>query len=323
MLSPEELRRNKLASKPLKFSILVCGQSSSGKKTFINTLCNQTGVHINNGTVPGIPTTPQPSSTTFDLDIYDKDYMRLEQYTLDFCEPPAPPISLSISLTSGLGESVNNSNSIARITDFLDQQYSQVLQEEMKIRRNPRFQDPRVHAALYFINPTSHGLKPLDVELMKALSGRVNLVPVLGKADTMTKHETIVNKLKIMRDIKNNNIKVYDFANGENNSGGVEEQESNDNDDSSYLNDILPFTVIGSNATKVDLSGKTCHIRKYFWGEIDIEDPEICDFRRLKNILFGSHLEEFKDVTHDVLYERFRTEKLISQNSYNEVSEKL
>jgi cell division control protein 12 len=46
--------------------------------------------------------------------------------------------------------------------------------------------DLRVHACLYFIRPTGHGLKPLDVEIMKRLGTRVNLIPIVAKADTLT-----------------------------------------------------------------------------------------------------------------------------------------
>jgi cell division control protein 12 len=46
--------------------------------------------------------------------------------------------------------------------------------------------DLRVHACLYFIRPTGHGLKPLDIEIMKRLGTRVNLIPIVAKADTLT-----------------------------------------------------------------------------------------------------------------------------------------
>jgi septin 7 len=38
-----------------------------------------------------------------------------------------------------------------------------------------------VHACLYFIAPTGHGLKALDVEFMRRLCGKVNIVPVIGE----------------------------------------------------------------------------------------------------------------------------------------------
>ena len=47
--------------------------------------------------------------------------------------------------------------------------------------------DSRVHAALYFIPPTGHGLKPLDIACLQRIHNKVNVVPVIGKADTCTK----------------------------------------------------------------------------------------------------------------------------------------
>lgn len=49
--------------------------------------------------------------------------------------------------------------------------------------------DTRVHCCLYFIAPSGHGLKPLDVEFMQRLGDKVNIIPVIAKADTMTPEE--------------------------------------------------------------------------------------------------------------------------------------
>lgn len=39
---------------------------------------------------------------------------------------------------------------------YLERQYDDILAEESRIKRNPRFRDNRVHALLYFIPPTGH-----------------------------------------------------------------------------------------------------------------------------------------------------------------------
>ena len=39
---------------------------------------------------------------------------------------------------------------------YLERQYDDILAEESRIKRNPRFRDNRVHALLYFITPTGH-----------------------------------------------------------------------------------------------------------------------------------------------------------------------
>ena len=55
----------------------------------------------------------------------------------------------------------------------------------------------RVHACLYFVRPTGHALKPLDVEIMKRLGTRVNLIPVIAKADTLTPHDLALFKRNV------------------------------------------------------------------------------------------------------------------------------
>lgn len=45
----------------------------------------------------------------------------------------------------------------------------------------------------------SSRLRPLDVEFMKALHEKVNIVPVLAKADTLTPSEVKKKKIKASR----------------------------------------------------------------------------------------------------------------------------
>ena len=40
-------------------------------------------------------------------------------------------------------------------------------------------------------------LKPLDIACMKALDRKVNIVPVIAKADTLTRNELIALKQKV------------------------------------------------------------------------------------------------------------------------------
>lgn len=44
-------------------------------------------------------------------------------------------------------------------------------------------------------------LRPLDVEFMKALHEKVNIVPVLAKADTLTPSEVKKKKMKVKQNI--------------------------------------------------------------------------------------------------------------------------
>jgi len=71
------------------------------------------------------------------------------------------------------------------IIEFLDDQHESYMLQEQQPRRLDKI-DLRVHACLYFIRPTGHTLKPLDIEVMKRLCSRVNLIPVIAKADTLS-----------------------------------------------------------------------------------------------------------------------------------------
>ena len=66
--------------------------------------------------------------------------------------------------------------------------------------------DKRVHACLYFIAPTGHGLKPLDVEVMKKIHKKVNIIPVIGKADSCTVKEVNMFKTKVRQKQEVNSI---------------------------------------------------------------------------------------------------------------------
>lgn len=66
------------------------------------------------------------------------------------------------------------------IVDYIDTQFENYLQEELKIKRSLfNYHDTRIHICLYFIAPTGQSLKSLDLVTMKKLDSKVNLVLVL------------------------------------------------------------------------------------------------------------------------------------------------
>ena len=81
---------------------------------------------------------------------------------------------------AGFGDAVDNSNCWDPVISFVESQYEAFLDGETRVHRKP-LPDARVHACLYFIAPSGHGLKPLDVEFMKRLHDKVNVIPVIGK----------------------------------------------------------------------------------------------------------------------------------------------
>ncbi|KAG0268337.1 hypothetical protein DFQ27_006960 [Actinomortierella ambigua] len=107
------------------------------------------------------------------------------------------------------------------ILAYLEYQFDLTLAEERKVRRNPKASDNQIHACLYFIDHTatatsaSHatrmGLSEADIRILKRLVTRVNVIPVIARADTLTKAQVVRLKQAIIRDAKKNKIKFFRF----------------------------------------------------------------------------------------------------------------
>lgn len=60
------------------------------------------------------------------------------------------------------------------ILEYIDTQFENYLEEELKIKRSLfSCHDTRIHACLYFIAPSGHSLKSLDLVTMKKLDSKV------------------------------------------------------------------------------------------------------------------------------------------------------
>ena len=186
---------------------------------------------------------------------------------------------------------------------YLERQYDDILAEESRIKRNPRFRDNRVHALLYFITPTGHGLRELDIELMKRLSPRVNVIPVIGKADSLTPAELAESKKLVMEDIEHYRIPVYNFP------YDIEEDDEDTVEENAELRGLLPFAIVGSEDV-LEIGGRRVRARQYPWGVVEVDNPRHSDFLAIRSALLHSHLADLKEITHDFLYENYRTEKL-------------
>lgn len=141
---------------------------------------------------------------------------------------------------------------------------------------------------------------------MKLMSTRVNVIPVISKADTLTVEELELNKKLIMQDIEHYNIPIYNFP--------IESDVEDDMDDefvelNTYLRKTLPFAVIGASEI-ISIGGKKMQARRFPWGIVDVNDSKYSDVAALREVLTRTHLNDLKDNTHFVLYENYRTEKL-------------
>ena len=80
---------------------------------------------------------------------------------------------------------------------YIKDQHSAYLRKELTAVRDRYIQDTRIHCCLFFINPTGHSLRPIDIIVMKKLSEVVNVVPVIAKADTLTQNDLAAFKERV------------------------------------------------------------------------------------------------------------------------------
>ncbi|BFZ14620.1 hypothetical protein BsWGS_17658 [Bradybaena similaris] len=276
---------NKSVAQGFCFNILCVGETGIGKSTMMDTLFN----------------------TNFDStpSTHDLPGVKLKAHTYELREKNVL-LKLTLVDSVGFGDQVNKEDSLLGffswkpIVDYIDAQFDAFLHEELKIKRMLHtYHDSRVHACLYFIAPTGHSLKALDLVTMKKLDTKVNIIPVIAKSDTITKTELSKFKAKLMSELVVNGVHIYQFPTDDETVA----------DTNAAMNQHLPFAVVGSN-DEVKIGNKLVKARQYPWGTVQVENENHCDFVKLREMLIRTNMEDLREVTHSKHYELYRHHKL-------------
>ncbi|XP_045237578.1 septin-12 isoform X1 [Macaca fascicularis] len=187
------------------------------------------------------------------------------------------------------------------ILGYINEQYEQYLQEEILITRQRHIPDTRVHCCVYFVPPTGHCLRPLDIEFLQRLCRTVNVVPVIARADSLTMEEREAFRHRIQQNLRTHCIDVYPQM--------CFDEDINDRILNSKLRDRIPFAVVGADQEHL-VNGRCVLGRKTKWGIIEVENMAHCEFPLLRDLLIRSHLQDLKDITHNVHYENYRVIRL-------------
>lgn len=281
---PNQVHR-KSVKKGFEFTLMVVGESGLGKSTLVNSLF-LTDLYPERH----IPSAQEKISQT----------VKIDASTVEI-EERGVKLRLTVVDTPGFGDSLNSVDCFKPIIQYVDDQFERYLNDESGLNRR-HIVDNRVHCCFYFINPSGHGMRPLDIAFMRALHHKVNIVPVIAKADTLTKQEVLNLKKKIMDQIDEYGISIYPLP------------ECDSDEDEDYreqcrlLKEAVPFAVVGCN-TIIEVKGKKVRGRMYPWGVVEVENPEHCDFIKLRTMLI-THMQDLQEVTQEVHYENFRAERL-------------
>eukprot|EP00055_Hartaetosiga_balthica_P001900 m.2214 g.2214 ORF g.2214 m.2214 type:complete len:408 (-) comp1736_c0_seq2:83-1306(-) len=250
------------------FNIAVIGETGVGKSSLMDSL--------------------------FNVDFDEPSHMHMSmpgiEHTTRQLREGGVELNVTITSTIGYGDQINRKDSFKPLLNYIDTQYDNFLQEEMKTHRDlSSYEDTRVHVCIMLLPPTGTLLKSIDLLALKELSRRVNVVPVIAKADTITPEEMEKFKHLLQTEFENNLLDQSLFQ-----PEGI----------TNY-----PFAVIGSQH-KVKFSGNTIRARQYPWGLVEVENENHSDFLSLRNLLLRTHLDELRRTTHSFFFERYRQEKL-------------
>ncbi|EDO15430.1 hypothetical protein Kpol_1027p4 [Vanderwaltozyma polyspora DSM 70294] len=211
-------------------------------------------------------------------------------------------LRLTVVDTPGFGDSIDNTNSWEPIIKEVDSRFDQYLDAENRINRSV-IEDNRIHACLYFIEPTAHFLKPLDLEFCKQIHEKCNLIPIIAKSDILTEEEIDSFKRKITKQLQEAGVKLFKPPHYE-----LDDKETIKLTDELY--NKLPFAVVGSTDLVVNGEGKQVRGRSYPWGIVEVDNANHNDFVYLRDYLVRQYLEELRERTNNELYENYRSEKL-------------
>jgi len=261
------------------FNLMLAGESGLGKASLINSMF--------------LADVCQKKRTSFGSGVQSQR-VRMEEGEVK--------LNLNVLDLPGFGDEIDNSRCWHPLVDYIEEQFQQFLHAETRINRlGQTTEDNRVHALLYFISPTGHGLRPLDIEVMLGLHTKVNIIPVIAKADTFTAVERKQFKEKVREQLRFHGIEVFKFL-------GSDARDEEDIEP--------PFAVVGSNVTIEREEGKNVRGREYPWGVVDIENKDHCDFTTVQNLLWGQNTQDLIESTHQVHYENFRCRKLLGDDDF-------
>lgn len=275
----------KFLKRGFNFNVILVGESGMGKSTLVNSIFAS---HLVDS--QGRRTAQEVIRKTTEISPVTQ--------TL---EENGVRVRLTIIDTPGFGDQCNNEGCWEPVIKYIKEQHAAYLGRELKPQRDRVINDTRVHACLYFLNPGTRGLRPLDVEVLKRLTEVTNVIPVISKSDSMTGDERTAFKRRIKEELVFHRIAVYPYPS--------EDDCDEDRALNSSIRDLIPFAVVGSEEV-IDVDGKPVRGRRHGWGVINIFDENHSDFVHLRNFMLRTHLSDLVEVTAQRHYEQFRTSQL-------------
>ncbi|SMR62140.1 unnamed protein product [Zymoseptoria tritici ST99CH_1E4] len=342
--SPRRVRRRK---DPTPFNVLVVGAKNSGKTSFVNFLRHS------------LSKTPHQSPERVEdhRGSFTSHYLETEM--------SGERVGLTLWDSAGLERSVVDLQ-LREMTTFVESKFEDTFVEEQKVMRSPGVKDTHIHCVLLILDPVNLDStisksavfkktgdfkgsldNDLDLQVVQALWGKTTVIPVIGKADTLTTGHMAYLKRAVWSSIKSSNLDPLEALEledtNESDDGEPEEEDggnlSTDQSDSDLPTPsksrreshkrqpshpsmvdptdtpYLPMSILSPDpydlppfAPKAKAGSKVG--RRFPWGVADPHDAAHCDFGRLRDSVFLEWRSELRDLSRSKWYENWRTTRL-------------
>ncbi|KAJ1969382.1 hypothetical protein H4R35_006156 [Dimargaris xerosporica] len=237
------------------FNLMVVGPRGVGKTAFLHTLCNslttasttvlnrhrslRRSSYIPDGAFsPASPPFPVTGSVPAQADkgsaqVFLGDEgptqdIAVHSFTVDDFDQP---LLLNLIDTPGWIPDTSG-DSAAQVCDiiinFIEDQMDKRVVEEFKICRDKYAPNLIVHACLYFMDPLHHAFRATDLEIIKRLGTRVNLIPVVGKSDLVTLTQKLQFQSRFVEVMKANadQVALLDLPTQDSDASGASDSDT-------------------------------------------------------------------------------------------------
>jgi septin family protein len=189
LLVMPELRRGlarqyegRLEAEGAGITVMVVGESGTGKTSLLSNLFQTHDIKWDADDEPGARTTRvREQSISFQM-TDDARAARMGKAGM--------PFTARLVDSPGWGDTLSLKRSFSIVTKYIDAQFAAALRAERMVNRPMPHEGAQmrpVDIVLYVFAP--HRCKEIDMHFLRLLSKRVEIVPILAKADTMTTRE--------------------------------------------------------------------------------------------------------------------------------------
>ncbi|WRT67407.1 uncharacterized protein IL334_004378 [Kwoniella shivajii] len=214
-----------------------------------------------------------------------------------------------------------------RQNDKIDWSHTDLFEDGYSSTQNPTRGKPSLTHSHTIVRPK---VSIIELDIIRRLAKRANVLPILTHSDSLTTSQLDIVKEAVRRDLS---LKEADIpGNGFGIFTGTDDvsRSSIDSDQRPLTPESLPSTSISempfaifspdftstaesSDRDNEDTKQKGNTIRAYKWGEANIYDSNHSDFMNLQEAVLGDNSRLLRSTTREVLYERYRTEKLLAK----------